>query len=231
MHYPLIALGVAVNIAASVVAARVAPRRGASAADWSFLALILGPVTILWLLLFGGRNRSRVPWLRGCAGTPARLAPAGRPPRELVLVGALGRADVVRAHRAALTVLRPALDAAHVDAYSGDFWPPEVLPSYEQALALARQEVAAGTRRRRADPGMGIDIDVRDDAQFAVLLDLAAHTIHAEGSSGGRGIFSASDTGTALWIAVTPEQEAELRSQLDAFGIPPTVFAAPPGAR
>jgi hypothetical protein len=161
----------------------------------------------------------------------APVASAGGPLRELVLVGALSPADLVLAHRTALAVLRPALDAAHVDAYSGDFWPPEVLPSYEHALALARQEVAAGTRRRRADPGMGIDIDVRDDAQFAVLLDLAAHTIHAEGSGGGRGLFSASDTGTALWIAVTPEQEAELRSRLDASGIAATVFSVLPGAR
>lgn len=69
MHYALIALGAAVNIASSVAAARIAPRRGASAADWSFLALILGPAMILWLLLFGGRNRSRLPW------PPRRTAP------------------------------------------------------------------------------------------------------------------------------------------------------------
>jgi hypothetical protein len=68
VHYLLIAFGVAVNVASSVVAARIAPRRGADAADWSFLALVLGPVMILWLLLFGGRNRSRVPWLRRRTG-------------------------------------------------------------------------------------------------------------------------------------------------------------------
>lgn len=166
------------------------------------------------------------------SGDTRRVTPQdGEPLRALVCAGALSPADVVRVHRAALGVLRPVLDAAHVDAYSGDFWPPAVMPSYERALALARQEVADGTRRRRSDPGMGIDIDVRDDAQFEVLLDLAAHTIHAEASAAGRQVFAASDTGTALWVAVTAAQEEQLLSLLDGFGIPRDVFAALPAAR
>jgi hypothetical protein len=82
--------------------------------------------------------------------------------RELVLVDGVRPADVVRVHREALHVLRSSIDAAHIDAYSGDFWPPEVLHSYERALSLAREEVLRGNRSRRSDPGMGIDIDVRD---------------------------------------------------------------------
>jgi hypothetical protein len=151
--------------------------------------------------------------------------------RELVLVAGVRPADVVRVHRAALDVLRPDIDAAHIDAYSGDFWPPEVLPSYERALLLAREEVARGERSKRADPGMGIDIDVRDDDQFQVLSDLAPYTIHAEGSHDGRLVFSASDTGTALWVEVTQAQEAALRLRLSRLGISPDVLAVLPAGR
>ncbi|RKE05008.1 hypothetical protein BX266_7248 [Streptomyces sp. TLI_171] len=92
-------------------------------------------------------------------------------------------------------------------------------------MSLAREAVNDGTRPRRADPGMGIDIDVRDDAQFGLLLDLAPHTIQAEGWRGDRLVFSASDSGASLWIAVTADQMVELMSRLDARGIPPTAFA------
>jgi hypothetical protein len=148
--------------------------------------------------------------------------------RELVLVDGLSPADVVLVHREALRVLRSAIDVAHLDAYSDGPWPPAVLESYESALSLTQEEVADGTRSRRADPGMGIDIDVRDDAQFDLLLDLAPFTISAEGWRGDRLVFSASDSGTSLWMAVTQEQEAELLARLDALGIPPTVLAVRP---
>ncbi|HZG07122.1 MAG TPA: hypothetical protein VE546_26730 [Streptomyces sp.] len=148
--------------------------------------------------------------------------------RELVLVDGLSPAEVVLVHREALRVLRSGLDTAHLDAYSDAPWPPEVLPWYERALSLAREEMEHGSRSPRADPGMGIDIDVRDDEQFEVLVRLAPYTIGAEGWRGNRLVFSASDSGTALWTAVTPEQEAELLSRLDALGIPPTALAARP---
>lgn len=148
----------------------------------------------------------------------------GRQLRELVLGPGVDPADVVLVHREVLRVLRPFLDAAHFDAYSGDVWPPEVLASYERALLMAREEVAAGTRPRRADPGMGIDVDVRDDAEFEVLSALAPCTIHAEAWSEGGLVFSASDTGTSLWMALTPAQEAELRSRLDLLEVPASVL-------
>lgn len=145
--------------------------------------------------------------------------------RELVVVvDGLSPADVALVHREALRVLRPGIDAAHLDAYSDDVRPPEVLSSYERVISLAREAVARGTRSRRDDPGMGIDIDVRDDAQFALLLDLAPSTINAEGWRGDRMVFSASDSGTSLWMAVTAGQEAELRSRLEAQGIPRTAL-------
>ncbi|MEV3853909.1 hypothetical protein AB0J38_06230 [Streptomyces sp. NPDC050095] len=102
--------------------------------------------------------------------------------------------------REALRVLRPFIDTAHVDAYSDDDWPYDVLGAYQDALSLARDAVAAGTRSRRADPGMGIDIDVRDDAQFEILVALAPFTINAEARQGNRLVFSASDSGHSLWF-------------------------------
>jgi hypothetical protein len=140
----------------------------------------------------------------------------------------LGAAEVVHAHREALRVLRAGIEAAHVDAYSDVPWPQDVVSCYERALAMARDAVAVGARSPRDDPGMGIDVDVRDDAQFEVLLALAPYTIHAEGRRQGRPVFSAGDTGTALWLAVTEWQEVELMSRLHAYGIPPTSFVAPP---
>ena len=151
--------------------------------------------------------------------------------RELVLVDGVRPADVARVHREALHVLRSSIDAAHIDAYSGDLWPGEVLHSYERALSLAQQEVVSGTRSRRSDPGMGIDLDARDDGQFKVLSDLAPYTIHAEGWRDGRLVFSASDSGTALWIEVTQEQEAALLSRLGQLGIPSGVLTVLPPAR
>jgi hypothetical protein len=151
--------------------------------------------------------------------------------RELVLVGGSGPADVAHLHREALRVLRSDIDAAHLDAYSDDAWPPGVPRSYERVLSLAREAVANGTRSRRDDPGMGIDIGVRDDAQFELLLDLVPHTIHAEGRRGGQLVFSASDSGIPLGMTVTQGQEAELRSRLEAQAIPPNALGVQPVGR
>ncbi|MEU6095065.1 hypothetical protein [Streptomyces sp. NPDC047079] len=131
-------------------------------------------------------------------------------------------------HREALRVLRPVLEEAHLDAYSDGPWPPEVLPSYQRALSLAREAVADGTRARRSDPGMGIDIDVRDDEQFAVLSALLPYTIHAEGRRGSEQVFGAGDSGTSLWFVVTREQEAQLLSRLEAQRIASTALAVLP---
>ncbi|MDJ0466456.1 hypothetical protein [Streptomyces sp. H27-C3] len=145
---------------------------------------------------------------------------------EFVLRDGLTSADAVILHREALHVLRPGITTAHLDAYSDDEWPTAVLQSHERALSLAREALKQGTRSRRDDPGMGIDIDVRDDAQFEVLVDLAPYTIDAECSQEGQSVFSASDSGTSLWITITPKQETELRARLDALGAPSTALIA-----
>ncbi|MFD8911489.1 hypothetical protein [Streptomyces sp. NPDC059575] len=150
-------------------------------------------------------------------------------PRRVLLLGdSLESAELARAHHEALLVLRSNIETAHIDAYSDVAWPQEVVSHYERALSIGQDAVARGARSVKGDPGMGIDVDVRDDAQFEVLLALAPYTIHAEGWRQGRQIFSAGDTGTALWVAVTQQQEAELMSGLGAYGIPPTAFTVAP---
>lgn len=151
--------------------------------------------------------------------------------RALVLVEGLNHADSALVHREALRVLRPVIDTAYLDAYSDDAWPPEALPSYERLLALAREALVDGRRSRRDDPGMAIDIDVRDDEQFGVLLDLAPYTINAEARQGDRPVFSANDSGTSLWLAVTQGQEAELRGRLAESGLSSAAGRGLPGAR
>ncbi|MEV7856421.1 hypothetical protein [Streptomyces sp. NPDC088183] len=122
---------------------------------------------------------------------------ADEPRRDLFLRDGQEAADVVRVHREALRALRDSIETAHVDAYSDIAWPREVAPAYEQVLSMAANEVADGVRSAKGDPGMGIDVDVRDDMQFDALLALAPYTIHAEAWRQGREIFSASDSGTA----------------------------------
>ena len=150
------------------------------------------------------------------------------PRRALLLGDSLEPAELARAHHEALLVLRSSIETAHIDAYSDAAWPQEVVSFYERALSMGRDAVVRGARSVKDDPGMGIDVDVHDDAQFEVLLALAPYTIHAEGWREGQLVFSASDTGTALWVAVTQQQEVELMSRLVAHGIPPTAFVVDP---
>ncbi|WP_326592556.1 hypothetical protein [Streptomyces brevispora] len=148
--------------------------------------------------------------------------------RELFIRSGLGAADVVHAHREALLVLRDSIETAHVDAYSDEAWPEEVVPAYERALLMADGALADGLRSAKNDPGMGIDVDVHDDAQFDVLLALAPYTIHAEAWRQGQQLFSANDTGTALWISVTSQHETRLMSRLGALRVTGTAFADRP---
>ncbi|WP_327676233.1 hypothetical protein [Kitasatospora sp. NBC_00458] len=157
--------------------------------------------------------------------------PAPDEPTTLFLADGLDPAVTAAVHREALRALRSAVDRAWVDAYSDDPWPDEVLPAYGQALALARAALAGGTRTRRSDPGMGIEIDLRDDAQFAVLLALAPHTIGAEAWRGGVLVYGAGDTGRAFHVTVTPGQEAALRARLAAAGLPAEALRDQPARR
>ncbi|MFI1359435.1 hypothetical protein ACH4TV_38550 [Streptomyces sp. NPDC020898] len=165
-------------------------------------------------------------------GQDGELAP--EPVRELALVPmeGLNHADITLVHREALRVLRPGIDTAHLDAYSDDAWPPEALPSYERLLTLDREAAPTdGSPSRRRDPGMAIDIDVRDDEQFELLVTLAPYTIGAEAAQGDRPVFSANDSGTSLWLAVTREQEAQLQRRLRELGIPEAALTDAPRRR
>ncbi|MGV9790133.1 hypothetical protein [Streptomyces sp. NPDC003435] len=67
-HDPVrILLGVlclALNIGCSIAAWRIAPLKGADKRDWSYIALLSGPLAIAALLLFGGRKKNKkvYPW-------------------------------------------------------------------------------------------------------------------------------------------------------------------------
>ncbi|MFI6155032.1 hypothetical protein ACIBCA_20325 [Kitasatospora sp. NPDC051170] len=148
----------------------------------------------------------------------------GLPERELVLQDGLDLANISRAHRAALEVLRYNLDTVRLDALSDRPWPDTVVPAHRRALALGRAQ-AGEAGRHRGDPASGISIDTRDDAQFALLLALAPHTIGAEGWRAERLIFSACDSGTSLWLAVTAHQHERLQGRLRAYCLPETAFS------
>ncbi|MFJ4880902.1 hypothetical protein ACIP93_37635 [Streptomyces sp. NPDC088745] len=148
--------------------------------------------------------------------------------RELFLQSGLDAADVVHAHREALLVLRDSIETAHVDAYSDEAWPKEVVPAYELVLSMAEGALVDGCRSTKSDPGMGIEVDVQDDAQFDVMLALAPYSIHAEAWRQERPLFSANDTGTALWIAVSAQEETRLMSRLDVLRIPGMAFVDRP---
>lgn len=146
------------------------------------------------------------------------------PRRELVLSDGLSHADVVQAHRQALSVLRSDIETAHLDALSDEPWPTEALSAHARLLSLAQEEVTRGARSAKDDGAVAVDIDPGDDGQFETLRTLAPYTINAEGWRNGRLVFSAGDTGTALWIAVTEQQESDLRSRLSERGVSTTVF-------
>lgn len=156
------------------------------------------------------------------------ISGADEPRRELFLRDDLEPADVVGAHREALHVLRDSIDTAYVDAYSDSAWPLDVMPAHAYALSLGTSQLSSEGRSVKGDAGMGVTIAVRDDAQFDVLLALAPFTIGAEAWRLDQVVFSAADTGTSLYVAVTAEQEAQLMSRLGALGIAPTAFAPRP---
>ncbi|MFF8531683.1 hypothetical protein ACN6K9_002558 [Streptomyces sp. SAS_267] len=67
-HDPVqILLGIlclALNIGCSIAASRIARSKGADHRDWSYVALIFGPLAVVSLLLFGGRKKNKkvYPW-------------------------------------------------------------------------------------------------------------------------------------------------------------------------
>jgi hypothetical protein len=109
---------------------------------------------------------------------------------------------VVRVHRVLLCAVRPALDELYADTISDCPWPPEVSDELNALRALAIEQREIG----RAVPQLGIRLDPRSDEQFSIALALAPYSIGVEGYSRGKLIFGASDTGTALWADLSPDQ-------------------------
>ncbi len=110
---------------------------------------------------------------------------------------------------ATLTVLRPVIDQVWIDAFSDRPWPAET----HAAMALVTQ-LGQARRGKASRAGMGIDLDLSDGDQFAALVTLAPHTIHAEARSGRHWVWSVNDTGDDLSAALTDEEFAQVGSPL-----------------
>lgn len=108
--------------------------------------------------------------------------------------------------RATLTVLRPVITQAWVDAFSDRPWPAEAEPALALVIKLSEaQGIAARTH-------MGIDVDLAEPEQFEALVALAPHTIHAEAEAGDEWVWSVNDCGDNLAAALTASELAAVAS-------------------
>jgi hypothetical protein len=138
--------------------------------------------------------------------------------RQVELRGDLDRDSADRAIGVWFTALRPLLTAASVDLYSDRPWPPEVVPVLDRAYECSRRQGAVKSSRRR-DLGMDVDLDPKDDAEFAMLLALAHLSIHAQGNIGDRLAVVAHDCGVSVWGDLQPGEVEIVRCALEVAGI------------
>jgi hypothetical protein len=128
-----------------------------------------------------------------------------------------GPRDVVTAViEAVLTVLRPSVTSAWVDAFADGGWRDEQQLDVAALLAVEQRLLSQG--KRRTATGMGIDLDVRSDDEHGLLTRLAAYSIHAEAWVQDEQVFAASDTGDHAWFALTPTETASAASRLEEAG-------------
>ncbi|MBE1604777.1 hypothetical protein [Actinopolymorpha pittospori] len=139
--------------------------------------------------------------------------PVGR--QAFVLDDTADRPTVIAAHREALHVLRSTLRRAWVDAISDDPWPEDTQKPVQRLIDLARVRDSCQDDPSQSVGYVGIEVDVSDDDQFELLVALSPFTINAEGyTEADELVYSASDTGTGLWMLLTPAQYEELVERL-----------------
>ncbi|GAA2760039.1 hypothetical protein GCM10009872_54000 [Actinopolymorpha rutila] len=133
-------------------------------------------------------------------------------------------ATVIAAHQEGLRVVRGVLRRVWIDAISDRPWPQQAQDPLRALLDLAALRHTGDT---------GIEVDVGDDDQFDLVVALSPFTISAEGwAESDEQIYSASDTGTSLWMALTPREHSELRERLLTRGADPNaVIPQPPRRR
>ncbi|GAA2760887.1 hypothetical protein GCM10009872_62480 [Actinopolymorpha rutila] len=75
-------------------------------------------------------------------------------------------------------------------------------------------------------------MDVDDDEQFELVVAVSPFTIGVEGrSETDEEIYSASDNGRGLWLALTPAEEADFRRRLTERGAEPNAVTYQPPRR
>ncbi|GAA2758434.1 hypothetical protein [Actinopolymorpha rutila] len=144
--------------------------------------------------------------------------------RPFVLDDGADEVAVIAAHEEGLRVLRGVLRRVWVDVISDLPWPVQV-----QGAVRALGQLA----ERRHCGQIDIEVDVDDDEQFELVVAVSPFTIALEGwSEADEEIYSASDTGCGLWLALTPAEEAEFRRRLTECGAEPdAVISQPPRRR
>ncbi|WP_458534269.1 hypothetical protein [Oryzihumus sp.] len=107
------------------------------------------------------------------------------------------------AHRGALTALRGRIRALCVDVICDGTWPDEVRWAVDR-LEARRPARWSRWRRRWLEPSISVDLDPRDDEDFALAVAVAPYTICGTGIDGrDRVDYDANDTGTSAWFALT----------------------------
>ncbi|WP_157181042.1 hypothetical protein [Actinopolymorpha alba] len=109
-----------------------------------------------------------------------------------------------------------------MDGVSDRPWPAQATGPLQALIRLANLEKAG--RHEAADSVlyMDVEVDPRNGEQFELVVALSPFTTGAEGlDNSEKLIYSASDTGSGLWMALTPSEHSELREKLLARGVSP----------
>jgi hypothetical protein len=108
--------------------------------------------------------------------------------------------------RRTLTVLKPVITQAWVDAFSDRPWPSEVEPALELVIKLSE------TQGKSARTHLGIDLDLTRPEHFEALIALAPYTIHAEAWAGDEWVWSVNDCGDNLAAALSESESQAVES-------------------
>jgi hypothetical protein len=113
---------------------------------------------------------------------------------------------------AALNVLRPHVHNAWIDAVSERAWPEDRRADVAALLELEKQG-------QRKQSGLGIRMDLTDDAQLSLMARLAPYSVSAEAWGESGELFSAQDSGDQAWFFLTAAQASETAKRLADVGL------------
>jgi len=115
-----------------------------------------------------------------------------------------------RACLAVLEVVRPRCEHITVDAYT------DYQDSLPEPARAAQDELRArgALHRRRRDPGMGVELDPADPADWALLRAFVAWSIHVELDSAGATLATLHDCGRSISADLSSAEADRLGSTL-----------------